>query len=288
MQQLDFCIITPSYAPDFHRCKLLAWSIEAFAPEQVKHYIIVPKRDLSLFSQIKYRNTQLLSVESILPNWIRRLPVLKNWWFSFKHVVVRGWVIQQIIKLAAAEFLSENVFVFVDSDVAFIRPFDWSNFIHDDGRVRLFRIPSNIAPQAPIGDKWNYNARRLLSLPPGNLPVPGYIGQIMTWRHDNLKALYKHIKTVSGRGWIETVCSNWNLSEYVIYGVFVDEVLQASGHYYDSERICHEYWFTQSMSDEELQNFFNRTLPQDIAVMISAKADIPVQRYENLVKNFHK
>ncbi|MBF2063315.1 MAG: hypothetical protein IGS39_02610 [Calothrix sp. C42_A2020_038] len=287
MQQLSFCLITPSYAPDFERCKLLAWSVEAFAPQGVKHYIIVPKRDFSLFRQIQYRNTEVITVESILPSWIQRLPLLKNWWFSKKHIVVRGWIIQQIIKLAAAEFLQEDVFVFVDSDVAFIRPFDWSQFVRDN-QVRLFRIPENIAPQAPAGEKWNYNARCLLNLPPGSLPVPGYIGQIMTWHRDHLKSLYRHIETVSGRGWIETVCSNWNLSEYVLYGVFVEEVLQASGHYYDSERICHEYWFAKPMSDEELQNFFNSILPQDIAIMISAKAEIAVQRYENLVKNFHK
>lgn len=65
MQLRDFCIVTPSYAPDYHRCQLLAWSIEAFAPEKTKHYIIVPNRDLRLFSQIKYRNTQIITVESI-------------------------------------------------------------------------------------------------------------------------------------------------------------------------------------------------------------------------------
>ncbi|BAZ16529.1 hypothetical protein NIES4071_84060 [Calothrix sp. NIES-4071] len=285
MQEFDFCLITPSYAPDYHRCQLLAWSIDAFAPKTAKHYIIVPKRDLHLFNQIKYRNTRIITVESILP-W-RQLPLIKNCWFSFKHPVIRGWIIQQLIKLAAAEFITSNVFVFVDSDIAFIRPFDWNYFIRD-GEVRLYRIPGNLCPQAPIGEKWNYNARRLLNLPSGTTPVTGYISQIMTWRSDNLKQLYKHIETVSGRGWLETVCSYWNLSEYVIYGVFVEEVLKASGHYYDSECICHEYWFNKQMSDVQLQDFFSSIPEHNIAVMISAKAGISVQKYENLVKNFHQ
>ncbi|BDA66169.1 hypothetical protein CAL7716_003350 [Calothrix sp. PCC 7716] len=105
MQELDFCLITPSYAPDYHRCQLLAWSIEAFAPEKAKHYIIVPKRDLPLFRQIKYRNTQIITLESILPTWVQ-LPFINNCWFNIKHLLVRGWIIQQLIKLAAAEFLS--------------------------------------------------------------------------------------------------------------------------------------------------------------------------------------
>lgn len=285
MQLHDFCIVTPSYALDYHRCQLLAWSIEAFAPEETKHYIIVPNRDLRLFRQIKYRNTEIITVESILPSWVQ-LPFIKSCWFNFKHLVVRGWIIQQIIKLAAAEYLTQQVFVFVDSDVAFIRPFDWNFFIRD-GRVRLYCIHGELSPQAPIGEKWNYNARRLLNLPGGGIPVTGYISQVMTWRSDNLKLLYKHIETVSGRRWVDTVCSNWDLSEYVIYGIFVEEVLKASGHYFDSECICHEYWFDEQMSDVELQEFFQRTPREYIAVMISAKSGMRVQQYENFVKNFH-
>jgi Family of unknown function (DUF6492) len=285
MRQFDFCLVTPSYAPDYHRCHLLAWSIEAFAPSTTKHYIIVPNRDLHLFCQIKYRNTEIITVESIFPSSIQ-LPIIKNCWFSFKHPVIRGWIIQQLVKLAAAEFLNEDVFVFVDSDVAFIRPFDW-NFFTRDGKIRLYRISGNLSPQAPIGEKWNYNARCLLNLPPGEIPVTGYISQIMSWRNDNLKQLYKYVEAVSGRSWFDTVCSYWNLSEYVVYGIFVEEILKASGHYFDSECICHEYWLNEKMSDIELKSFFSRTPDHNIAVMISAKAGISVQEYESLVQNFH-
>jgi hypothetical protein len=284
----NFCIITPSYAPDFERCKLLSWSIEAFAPQSVNHYIIVPKRDLPLFQKLQKPNTEIITVESILPFWIQRLPLLKNWWLSFKHIAVRGWIIQQIIKLATAEFLKEDVFIFVDSDVAFIRPFTKQNFIKDD-KVRLFRIPAQIAPQTPIGEKWHQTACSLLGLPDVTPPVPGYIGQIMTWRRDHLRKLYQHIELVSGRGWMGTVCGAWNLSEYVVYGIFVDQILKEPiGHYYDAGRICHEYWFSSSMSNEQLDNFFAENLPQDIGVMISAKANISVQKYEKIVKKFNQ
>lgn len=284
----NFCIITPSYAPDFERCKLLSWSVEAFAPQSVKHYIIVPKRDLPLFKKLQKANTEIITVESILPTWIQRLPLVKNWWLSFKHIAVRGWIIQQIIKLATAEFLNEDVFIFVDSDVAFIRPFSEQNFVKDD-KVRLFRTPAQIAPQTPIGEKWHQTAHSLLGLPDVTPPVPGYIGQIMTWRRDNLRKLYQHIELVSGRGWMETVCGAWNLSEYVIYGIFVDQILKEPiGHYYDAGRICHEYWFTSSMSDEELDKFFAENLREDIGVMISAKANISAQKYEKIVKKFNQ
>lgn len=287
MKNFEFGIITPSYAPDFERCRLLAWSVAQFISPSVKHYIIVPSRDLPLFRQIQTASTEIITVESVLPWWIKRLPLLKSGWLSFKNVFIRGWILQQVIKLAAAEYLNEDVFVFVDSDVTFIRPFHLQNFIRDS-QVRLFRVSSQVAPQTPIGLEWHQTANRLLAVSGNTPPVPGYVGQIVTWRRDNLIKMYEHIQNVSGRGWIEAVSSSQNLSEYILYGVFVDQVLQnSSGHYEDSQRICAEYWSNESMSDEQLQKFFLEIEPQDIAVMISAKAGIPVDRYQNLIENIH-
>lgn len=286
MNKLDFGIITPSYAPDFERCKLLTWSIEQFISTDFTHYIVVPARDLPLFRQLQKPNTEIITVESILPWWIQRSPFGQNWWLSLKNFLIRGWIIQQIVKLAAAQYVNKDVLVFIDSDVTFVQPFNLERFIRSD-QVRLFRVPPQIAPQTLMLEKWHRTATQLLGLPATNHPVPGYIGQIMTWRRDNLLQLYQHIENISGRNWIETVCSSWDLSEYVLYGVFVDQVLGRSQHYFDKQRICHEYWSDELMSDEQLQEFFREILPEDIAVMISAKAGISVQRYQDMVKNIN-
>lgn len=279
--------MTPSYAPDFERCKVLAWSVQTFISPRVKHYIIVPHRDLKLFRQIQQPNVEIIAVESILPSWIKRIPLTKNWWFSSKHILLRGWIIQQLVKLSTAQFLPEDVFVIVDSDLAFVRPFDLQSFVKGD-EVRLFRVSPEIATQAAMGDGWHFCAHKLLDVTGMSTPVPGYIGPIVTWRRDNLLKLYQHIEKITGREWIEAACNDWNLSEYIIYGVFVDKVLkEASGHYYTSARICHEYWSTEEMSDEQLRHFFTKVLPDDIAVMISAKANISVQRYQSLIEGIY-
>jgi hypothetical protein len=290
MNKFDFGIITPSYAPDFERCQLLSWSVEKFISPSVTHYIIVPERDLPLFRQLQKPNTEIITVESVLPWWIKRLPLIKNGWLSLKTVFIRGWILQQIVKLGVAQYIDKDAFVFADSDLTFVSPLNVESFIRED-QVRLFRVPNQCTTkfitENPGYYKWLITASRLLGLPPVILPVPGYIGQVITWRRDNLLKLYQHLENVSGRGWIEVLCSSSHFSEYILYGVFVDQVLQeSSGHYYDSKRICHDYWSSEAMSDEELQKFFAEIQPEDKAVMISAKAGISVQEYQTLVKMY--
>ncbi len=287
MSQLKFAIITPSYAPDFERCKLLSWSIEKFVSPSVNHYIIVEESDFQLFSQLQKPNTKIITKESILPWWIKRLPSLgsKNVWLSLKTLPIRGWLIQQFIKIAAAQYTSEEILVFVDSDVVFVRPFNLQDCIQGD-KVRLFRVANKNKNDIKASLKWNRTTSCLLGLPPIDYPHI-YVGQIITWRRDNLLKLYQHIEKTSQKGWMETLCSSLDLSEYLLYGVFVDYVLkEESGHYYDDRCICPGYWKSVSMSDKELENFFAETPDNCGAVMISAKAgmSISLERYQSLLE----
>lgn len=282
MKTFDFAIITPSYAPDFERCRLLSWSINQFLSPVVTHYIIVDRRDLSLFRQLQGPHTEILTVESILPWWIQRIPFLKNGWLSLKTLPIRNWLIQQIVKIAVAQYIDTNVLVFVDSDTTFVRPFNLQSFIHE-GKVRLFREPPY---HVEAHFRGHQTANKVLGLSDIGYPTPGYIGNVITWKRDNVFKLYQKIESISGKGWIETLANSWHLSEYILYGVFVDHFLkEQSGHYYDAQKISHEYWTPEPMSDEQLQNFFATIPPEYVAVMISAKAGIPVERYQSLVKS---
>ncbi|NET62629.1 MAG: hypothetical protein F6K47_43015, partial [Symploca sp. SIO2E6] len=249
------------------------------------HYIIVDKRDFKLFSQLQKPNTKIITKESILPWWIKRLPSWgsKNLWFSLKTIPIRGWLIQQFIKVAAAKYTSEDILVFVDSDVGFVRPFNLQDFIQGD-QIRLFRVANRNNTQFSL--KWNRSISRLLGLPPIDYPHV-YVGQIVTWRRDNLLKLYQHLENISGKGWMETLCSSVDFSEYLIYGVFVDYVLkEQSGHYYDDQGICQGYWKNVAMSDQDLENFFVKVPDSCGAVMISAKSGISIslERYQRLLK----
>lgn len=289
MKKLDFGIITPSYAPDFERCRLLSWSIEEFLSPPITHYIVVPARDLRLFNQLKKANTEIITVESLLPWWIQRMPFNEKWWLSLKSVVIRGWLLQQIVKLAAPQYCEKDVFVFADSDVTFIRPFNLQQSLICDDKVRLFSVHNQydreFFKKYPTHYPWLQIAGQLLGLPSINLPCPGYIGQLISWKRDNVLKLHEHIENISGRKWMETLSSSWHFSEYILYGLFVDQILQEkSGHYPNADRICHEYWSEETLSDQQLQKFFAETYPENKAIMLSAKADISVEQYQDLVK----
>ncbi len=289
MSIFSSAIITPSYAPDFERCRLLSWSIQQFVTPSATHYIIVPAKDLSLFRELKKLNTEIITVESILPWWIQRLPIVKNGWLNFRTGFVRNWLLQQVVKLAVPQHVGEDILVYVDSDVTFIRPLLLESFVDED-RVRLLHVPNHITPKLiaeyPAHDKWLTGIDQMLGLPLMPLPRPGYIGQVVTWRRDNALKLHRHLEKVSGRGWIEAVCNSWHLSEYLLYGTFVDRVLQQeSGHFYDTEGICHEYWGDQPLSYEQLQTFLSEMPERAKAIMISAKANMSPRQYEAFVKN---
>lgn len=280
MSKSSFAIITPSYAPDFERCRLLSWSISQFISSDVTHYIIVDRRDLQLFSQLKKPGTEIITVESVIPWWIQRIPGLKNGWLSLKTIPIRNWIIQQIVKIGIAEHVRENILVFVDSDTAFFRPFNLESFIQS-GQIRLFREPSIDTQETHL--KWHRTAHKLLGLPFVDASAPDYIGNVITWKRENLLKLHQHIAAIAGRNWVEVVASSWHLSEYVLYGVFVEHILQEeSGHYFDDKKICHEYWSPTPMSDTDLHNFFTDIHSEQVAIMISAKAGISVQQYEKL------
>jgi hypothetical protein len=294
MSNLTFAFITPSYAPDFQRCQLLCWSIKKFVAFPVKHYIVVDQKDFALFQQLADENTVILLKENILPSWIKRIPFYdkKNLWLNLKgyknnNWLIRGWLIQQIIKLAAAQYAEEEVLVFLDSDVAFMEPFDVSSLIQQD-KVRLFRVDHKTDHDNEIGKRWKDAAKQLLGLPLEKEYFDFYVSQIVTWRRSTLLQMYSLIEKNFQQNWMEVLCGMKNLSEYVVYGLFANYVLgESAGHYDDHlQKICECYWETDLMTPEELVAFFRRAKAEGYrAVMISAKSPInlTIEQFESLL-----
>jgi hypothetical protein len=277
-----FALITPSYEPDFERCALLARSVKEFVDPSITHYIAVEKRDLHLFRQLAGPRTKIIRLDEILPWWVFRVPLVRSGWMSLKTKPVRNWIMQQAVKLSLPRMLSEEVLLFADSDVAFVRPFDGQPVLRD-GDVRLVRMPGegNIDYQHP----WHQTAAKLLGLPPCDYFGARHIAQLVSWRRDNALRMHAHIEATSGRPWLETILSQWHLSEYILYGVYADEVLRDdAGHWTDANNLCHEYWPDQPLSEAGLRKFFELLEPHHVAVMISAKARMGVEEYRNWIE----
>jgi hypothetical protein len=294
MSELTFAFVTPSYAPDFQRCKLLCWSIKQFVDFPVHHYIIVDQKDLSLFQELADRHTTILAKEKILPSWIQRVPFFdkKNLWLNLKgyrsgNLLLRGWLVQQMIKLAAAQYVSEEVLIFLDSDVVFIDRFDVHSLIREE-KVRLFRVEQYINANDKLTHVWKEEAKHLLNLPAEKQYQDNYVSQIVTWRRSTLLKMYQHIEQNRQKDWLETLCEMKHLSEYILYGMFASYVAEEqAGHYDDHlQKICHCYWEEVPMSNGELAAFFQEAQTSGYqAVMISAKSgiDLSIEEFQHFL-----
>ena len=136
-------VVTASYAPDFERCRLLCETMDRQLSGVAHHYILVEHRDVALFRQLETGSRTVVDERDLLPRWLRVVDdpaslFRRRVWLSLKTQPLRGWHVQQLRRIAVAAHAKEDVLVFCDSDVAFVKPFDLSAFWHD-GKVRLFR-----------------------------------------------------------------------------------------------------------------------------------------------------
>ncbi len=279
---MNYAIVTPSYGPDFERCQLLCRSMDRLVSGDYRHILVVDERDRAQFRALEGPRTEVRTVESVLPWWLRRPPFVHRWWFSFKTPPVRNWFLQQLVKLSVSDFIDCDNYVFIDSDVVFIRPFEVEE-LSPGGFPRLFRVPG--AANKPTHFPWHRVAADLLGLPKTDYFGSTYIGNLITWRREHLIGLHSHIEAIHHLPWLECVCRHWHLSEYILYGIYVEHVLglSHSNHQAVDTPLCHISWDYPMESDENIERFFGDVRSNHVAVMVSSKNQIPVGRYRHLL-----
>ncbi len=67
------------------------------------------------------------------------MPGKSGWWLSLRAPPVRGWIMQQIKKIAAIKAVPEQTVVFCDSDTAFFRRFGRDNLLVE-GKIGLLDV----------------------------------------------------------------------------------------------------------------------------------------------------
>jgi Family of unknown function (DUF6492) len=281
--------VTVSYGPDRDRCALLRRSVDVFAPS-VEHWIVVDRADLPSFRSLQNDRTTLLTTEEVLPLWLRRLDIRRiglrsNIWVQARGKPVRGWLVQQLIKLALAEELSADVLVHVDSDVVLLRPFRTSSVVDGDGRVRLYADHDAIDETLSNHVLWHRSAERLLAIRRAGLPLPDFITSLVPWKRQNAVALLEHVERNTGRHWLRALAAAWDVSEYTLYGRFVTDVLgETAGQYVTSSSLCRDYWRPVPLPARELEAFLDGIGPEEIGVSITAKAGMRPADYVEVLE----
>lgn len=270
-------VVTPTYAPDLELFADLHESVLRTFPADVRHVVVVDECDLPPFRGFEGDRCLVLGVRDVLPPAIREPPGTKLR-VNLRRPIppLRGWIVQQLVKLAVAEQLPERVIVLADSDVVFVRPVTASTFA-PGGRARLYRCDGGVDASLPRHLRWHALAHRLLGMPPPPPPpLPDYVSSLACWDGEVVRRMLRRVTDVTGRRWHDRVGAALHLSEWTLYGVFADQV-EAGRHVSLSDRsLCHSYWDTVPLATDEAAALLSAMDDGDVAYMIGAKSRTPL------------
>jgi hypothetical protein len=267
----SLAFVTPSYPPDLARCELLVESLDRFGPT-FKHYIIIDRADMPAFAHLASARTILIEAESVIDSRFIRIPWKGSSWYNWRALPMRGWISQQVYKLAAVKVVPEDILVMTDSDTTFVRPFTVDNFLVD-GKTGLLDV-DYCAGMVPM---WTRVATKLLGLP-AEPPLRGHVGNLIAWRREHILGLHSHIERVTGLPWQIAIARQRTFSEYILYGCYLRDVIGygASHHAPSTRALVKQPWDHDLSTQAGLKNYFDAIEPDNIAVMIHSKDGLPV------------
>jgi Family of unknown function (DUF6492) len=278
----SFAIVTPTFIPDLKQCELLSESIDRLIPS-VPHYLIVDRRDRAAFNHLQRGRRRLIDSEEIIGKWTLRIPGRKGYWVSLKAPPVRGWIMQQIKKIGVIKVIPERTLVFCDSDLAFFRHFDRNNLLVD-GKIGLLDVNfSNDDIR-----HWTATARRLLGLTAYHGDYRNHVGYMICWNRETVKAMQHCIETSTGLDWQVALSRTLSFSEYMLYGVFVRDVLGYGevDHAPSAVPLVKPAWGASLKLDSAIEAFFANFDSQTVAIMIHSKDGIHPIRYRSYLERW--
>lgn len=273
----SIAVLTPSYAGDLELCRDLHESVLENTDSSVVHYVVLPARDIPLFSSLRGPRTVLWPQSELLPDRFVSLPIA-NIHVNCRHPLppVRGWIIQQIVKIAAASRIEADSVLVVDSDIVFVRPITAAVF-RQRGSVRFYRKEEVIDAHMPRHVVWHNVARGLLGLPPADPPYPDYVSSLTAWDPRHVAAMQRRIEEIGKEPWTDILAAQLHVSEWTLYGTFVDNILGPEARAFTAAAtLCHSYWDATPLDAAGAMAFLSGIQEEDIAMMISSKSRTPL------------
>lgn len=280
---------TPSYRLDVERFNLLHKSIRRFYRGNARHIVVVPKEDVSVFKKISCNE----NIEILIQNdFVASMYYPRKWYSILSGVFPRqswrlrsfagrqGWIIQQIVKLSLPEIVKGEVAVIIDSDAVFIRPFDNSDLEIVNGKKVLVRkIPETDTDKHP---EMINKARGLLGLPGANTEHH-YMSTPNIWYPDWVKKLREHLEQINGKPWQKALYDADGISDYSLYGVFIEEILRPPELSVRLRPFHYSIWDRKSFE----RFFFTEWIPDNdpICIVIQSNLGIPVHQYSKKIES---
>jgi Family of unknown function (DUF6492) len=271
----DLAVLTPSFRKDAALFADLHSSVLANTADSVVHHVVVPPSDAHLFREYEGPRCRVWTHRDLLPRYCLPIPHGSGLMLNLRRPwpPVRGWVTQQIMKLAGTAALDARAVLIADSDAVLVREATLDEFVHN-GRLWHHRRNAAVTACMQRHVLWHNVARRLLGVPGvASAPLPDYISPICVWDPLVVRSMTARIADSTGRNWLDAVGNQLHVSEFVLYGVFVDEVLGDAAAV-DGD-LCHNYYERTPLGPAHAADFADETPPGVLGVMISSHSRTP-------------
>lgn len=293
-------ILTNSFAPDYERFVRLHKSVCQYTDPDVIHYVIVPAKDYTKFQAIDSDRLQVWREQDVLPSYIkptdrlaslmRRVSVIPS---TFRCSAVnlrrpipplRGWVLQQILKLAAVRGMKTDAVLVIDSDVELVRKVKREVFFRGE-TIRLYDAPGIIDRTQKRHTQWVVTAHQLLGLPtPDEVQFPDNIAGVVSWDPNIVRECLARVEDVTGKGWATSFGSKLHISEFILYGTYVRHFgTELQRAYMAPTTLCHSHWDPEAMNFESIQEFVERFGKDDLAVHVQSNSQTSIQIVDRIV-----
>lgn len=276
-------IVTPSHAPDFASFVRLHESVVRNTEPHVRHVVAVPDADVPLFRSVRSGRLDVIGYRDVLPGSylsttrLARLPGLPRG-YRIGAVnrrrpwpPIRGWILQQIVKLSVVASLDDDVAVLIDSDVLVVRPVTESQF-RDSDAVRLYRSPRGITPEMTRHHAWRRTAHSLLSPEHDEPDTPDYISAFASWGPELTRQCLHRVEEVTGSGWHDVVGGRLQFSEFILYGTYAMTLADPTRYFTSERSLCHSWWTPTPLDRAGAESFLDGLRPDDLAIHIQSNS----------------
>lgn len=275
--QPELAVVTPSFGPDADLFADLHRSVLAHTAAETVHHVVIPDGDSALFEQFAGPRCRLWLESQLLPR--RYVGVPRAWYINVRRPwpPVRGWVLQQTLKMSLTARLDVAAVLIADSDIVLVRPTSPESFTVA-GRPCVHRLDGAVHAGMQRHIRWHRAARELLGLDPvTGPPLPDYVSSLNVWSPATVRAVQARIERTTGRPWLDSFTAQLHISEFILYGVYVDSALNTDGpppalH----SSYCHNYWEETPLDTAAARRFAQQLPDQSVGMMISAKSRTPL------------
>ncbi|MFS2153230.1 DUF6492 family protein [Rhizobium sp. Rhizsp42] len=297
----NIAAFTPTFRRDLACFGELHKSVLRFTPEEVVHHIVVPREDVALFSRWKSSRLVIHTTNEVLPPSFLSVSPLSKALYSVSglHDIkalkalgrgelfvnlrrpwppIRGWVLQQIIKFSAVGAMQADAVIMLDSDVVLINEVKPSYLI-ENGAVRHYRKPNSVSSDMKNHIAWHKGAHRLL----GIAPEPGsdfadYVSSFVVWDPAIVRAIQSRIEQVNAASWPSVLASEMRLSEWTIYGAYVDHIGTPRERSFTSDlSLCHSHWDTSALVMGDVERFVESLDSSDLAILVQSTSETSLE-----------